>query len=527
MPSQTLPEQLPAEDSFPTECSFNPARQAFLNGCVNFSKGLLTVAVTVALTPFLVSHLGVTRFGVWSLLGLFITYVALIDFGISGATAKFIGELSRGEEDVQRMSRVFATAMASTATIACSAVILVSMLRHSLETQLARFGLFGEDAKLFLIGMVALYSVGVISNGLFYVLLGLHRLDVGNYIAASVLLVQGLGTVVVLRAGFGLLGLISLVAGSSALSIAAYFTAARKLVPGMRFHWRDFSFTTTKELISFGIFLQAYALVGVYYFYVGKAVVSLRLPLAAVASYEVALRLPILFRQGVITMLGPMMPAVSHLDARGKTQEIKSLLLKAMRYSLILGAPAFIGMAVFADPLIRLWVGPAFENSVVPLRILSIAFGLGVFPELVWFFLVGLGRQRLAIILSLVQVATGTLLSYVLADRWGLAGVALGALFTSLLGALLYAGLLVRERILSFSDLPVTLALRVIATASLAFMIVFGLLQKFRLTHWNFALAVFLASAAYFLCIVRGNVLENRERLFVRGFVPSYLHFLC
>jgi putative peptidoglycan lipid II flippase len=270
-----------------------------------------------------------------------------------------------------------------------------------------------------------------------------------------------------------------------------------------------------------------YALVGVYYFYAGKAVVGLRLPLAAVAAYEVALRLPILFRQGVITMLGPMMPAVARLDARGKAQEVKNLLLKALRYSLILGTPAFIGMAIFADPLIRLWVGPGFANSVVPLRILSIAFGLGVFPELVWFFLVGLGRQRLAIILSLVQVTTGTLLSYVLAGHWGLAGVALGALFTSLLGALLYAGLLVREKVLSFSDLPVTLALKVIAIAGVTFAIVFGLLQNFRLTHWNFALAVFLASVAYFVCIVRGNVLENRERLFVRGLVPSYLYFLC
>ena len=505
---------------------FDPARQAFLNGCVNFAKGFLNVGVTLALTPFLVSHLGPAGFGVWSLLGLFISYVMLIDLGISGATAKFMGELSPAE-DAERGSQVFTSAMALTGILVFGALLLGPLLRHSLESSLATFGLIGKDAKIFLIGAVALYAVGLVSNGLLYVLLGLQRLDVANYIAASVLLAQAAGTVGVLEAGFGLPGLIGLMVGTSALSIVAYFVAARKLAPGMRFRRKDLNFITAKKLMRFGIYLQAYALVSVYYFFVGKAVVSLRFPLAAVAAYEVALRLPLLFRQGVLTMLGPMMPAVAHLDARGGAQKVNALLVKALRYSLLLGTPVFIGVAIFAGPIIRLWVGPGFSGSVLPLRFLSIALGLSVFPDLVWYFLVGLGRQRVAMIFSLGVVIFGTFFSYVLAARWGLAGVALGVLLTSLLGALLYAVLLVREGILALSDLPISLGCEVIAIASAAYLTVFAFVRRFHPTYWNLALAIFLATVAYGLWLVKGGVLENKERLFLRRFVPSYLHFLC
>jgi O-antigen/teichoic acid export membrane protein len=526
MPAETLQEQLKVDYSPASSRYFDPARQAFLNGCVNFAKGLLSVAITLALTPFLVTHLGTSGFGIWSLLGLFITYVGLIDLGISGAAAKFIGELSAGQ-DVDQISRVFTSAMALIGILACSAFLLAFLLRSNLEAGLATFGLFGSDAKIFLIGAAGIYSVGLISNGLQYVLLGLHRLDVANYIAASVLLVQMIGTVVVLRAGFGLPGLVGLIVVTSVLSSIGFFAAAKRLAPGLRFEWKKSSFATGKKLMSFGMFLQVYALVGVYYFYVGKAVVSVRFSLAAVAAYEVALRLPILFRGGILTVLGPLMPAVSRLNACGGTEEVKSLLVKAIRYSLLLGAPIFVGVAVFAGPIIRLWVGPGFSNSVLPLRILSIALGLSVFPDLVWYFLVGLGRQRLAVVFSLAVVIMGTLLTYVLAARWELAGVALGVLSTSLLGVVFYAALLVREGVLSLSDLPVSLGYKAIATASASYLIFFALARRFHGSDWNSLLAMSLASAVYVLSLVKGGVLENNERLFLRRFVPSSLEFLC
>lgn len=523
---ETAVEQFPIGGSLAAKHKFDPVRQAFLNGCVNFAKGLLNVGVTLALTPFLVSHLGPAGFGVWSLLGLFLTYVMLIDLGISGAAAKFIGELSL-EEDAERMSRLFTSAMALMGILGCGALLLAPLLKHSLVSGLANFGLIGEDARIFLMGTAAFYSVGLLSNCLLYILLGLHRLDVANYVAASVLLIQAVGTVLVLDAGFGLPGLIGLMVGTSALSIVAYLVAARKLAPGMHFRWKDLSLETTKKLMSFGIYLQAYALVGVYYFYAGKAVVSLRFPLAAVAAYEVALRLPFLFRQGILTLLGPMMPAVAHLDARSGAQQIKGMLLKALRYSLLLGTPIFVCAAIFAGPIIRLWVGPAFSNSILPLRILSIALGLSVFPDLVWFFLVGLGRQRLAVIFSLGQVIFGAVASYALAALWGLAGVALGVLLTSLLGAFLFAALLVWERVLSFSDLPVLLGCRVLVIATAAYLIVFALARTFHATYGGLALAIFLASGAYAVWLAKGGVLEDKEKLLLRRFVPSYLYFLC
>jgi O-antigen/teichoic acid export membrane protein len=221
------------------------------------------------------------------------------------------------------------------------------------------------------------------------------------------------------------------------------------------------------------------------------------------------------------------MPAVSHLDARGGAVQVKNMMGHALRYCLILGAPAFLGVAVFAAPLIQLWVGHGFSSSILPFRILSIALGLSVFPDLIWFFLVGLGKQRLAVLVSFGEIIFGTSLSYFLSIRWGLAGVAFGILGTSILGALVFATILVREKVLARSDLPVLLAGKVIVAAGSVYASVLAFLERFPLTYWNFALAVFMASVAYLLWLVKGGVLESKERTFLRRFMPPYLYFLC
>ncbi len=526
MPVETLKQQLPAEGPLPGTKTFNPARQAVINGYVSLAKGLLTVVVMIALTPFLVTHLGPTDFGTWSLLGLFITYIQLVDLGTSGAVAKYIGELSP-QTQASQINTLFTSFMILIGIFACGAIAIALLLHDRIEKGLGAIGLFGPEARLFLVALTALYSVGLISNGLAYVLLGLHRFDVANYVAVSVLLAQSVGTVVVLKAGLGLQGLVILVVATSALSIAAYFTAAKLLLHQLRFDWTDFAFSALRKILGLGIQLQAYALVGVFYFYAGKAVVSLKFPLAAVAAFEVALRIPVLLRHGILFVLGPLMPAISHLGTHGSALQVKTIMIKALRYSVILGIPAFVAVAAVAGPIIRLWVGPGFSASILPLRILSLALGLSLFPDLVWFFLVGLGRQRLAIIFSIGEVLFGIAVSYLLAGWWGLPGVAWGIFATSALGTLAFSFILIHKNILSRPDLPVFLGFKVALVSGVDFAAVIVLLQYFGQTYSNFAIAVAIASAAYLLWLTKGGVLENSERDLLRRFVPRYLSFLC
>ena len=525
MPIETLEQRLPPKGLAGTK-ALDPARQAVINGYVSLAKGLLTVVVMIALTPFLIVHLGPAGFGIWSLLGLFISYIQLVDLGTSGAVAKFMGELSPPTQ-TRQINILFTSYMILIGIFACGAIGIAVLLRYRIEAGLGAMGLFGPEAKLFLIALTALYSVGLVSNGLAYVLLGLHRFDVANYVAVSVLLAQSLGTLAVLKAGLGLRGLTCLVVATSALSIGAYFIAARCLVPELHFCVRNFEFSQLKRLLRLGIQLQAYALVGVYYFYAGKAVVSLKFPLAAVAAFEVALRLPVLFRQGILFVLGPLMPAISHLDSRGDTSQVKKVLLQVLRYSVILGLPAFVGLAVFAEPIIRLWVGASFFDSILPLRILSLALGLSVFPDLIWIFLVGLGKQRFAVMFALAEVAFGSALSYVLAGRWGLPGVALGALGTAILGAAAFAIVLIQEKILARAELPVILSFKIIAIAGVVSGGALACLRQFDLNYWSFALAIIVAGAAYLIWIVKVGILEDTERAALRRFVPQYLYFLC
>src|SRR5947208_13111741 len=61
--------------------------------------------LTLLLTPYILSHLGVRDFGTWVLLSIFISPYFLLDFGLGSSFVKYISEYYT-YEDYDRINRV-------------------------------------------------------------------------------------------------------------------------------------------------------------------------------------------------------------------------------------------------------------------------------------------------------------------------------------------------------------------------------------------------------------------------------------
>src|SRR5690348_1672788 len=114
------------------------------NTLANGAGQLLSVVISLIMTPFLISGLGVEAYGVFTLsltLTFFGGYAALADLGVEGAAVRYIAE-ARSDDDVEAVNRTVSTAAAFFSAIALVATPILVLLSSELADA------FGVSADL-------------------------------------------------------------------------------------------------------------------------------------------------------------------------------------------------------------------------------------------------------------------------------------------------------------------------------------------------------------------------------------------
>ena len=129
------------------------------------------------------------------------------------------------------------------------------------------------------------------------------------------------------------------------------------------------------------------------------------------------------------SIFGPILPAVSSLQAGSTPSQIGGLVIRMTRYCTLLlcllGPPILFG----AYPLLSLWVGHNYAiRSALYLEILVLG---NIVRQLTYpyaLIVVATGRQHLATISAVAEAMVNIIVSVVLVKRIGAPGVAIGTL---------------------------------------------------------------------------------------------------
>ena len=85
------------------------------------------LVVSFLMTPLIVHSLGDRMYGVWTLVGIFMGYYGLLDFGLSSAASRFISQ-SLGRNDYDEMSRVATTACTLFSMVGAAALLITILI---------------------------------------------------------------------------------------------------------------------------------------------------------------------------------------------------------------------------------------------------------------------------------------------------------------------------------------------------------------------------------------------------------------
>jgi len=382
------------------------------------------LAVAVFAIPMLIGGLGVERFAVLTIGWVIMGYFAMFDFGMGQATTRFVAAaIARG--DTQGLPTIVWSSFAAHIAIGLFGsglfAVLVPWLSGGALDMHVELRPEVRSAFYALAASIPLVLGGSCLRG---VLEGVRRFDLVNKVKIPAGIVNYVGPIIVLQFTTHLLYVIGVIVLSRGVVLASYFFLCVRSVPQLRSRFRVEP-GVLSPLLSFGGWVAVSSLTlplitSLDRFIIGS-VVSMTSVAYYATPYEVVTKLWILSG----SLLSALFPVFTALSVN-RGEELRPLGARALRYLLVMAAPAVAILFTFSNDLLTIWIDPDFaRHGSAVARWLAAGVLVSVLAQVPFTILQGWGRADVPAKLQLIQLPVYALAAYYFARTAGIIGVAI------------------------------------------------------------------------------------------------------
>lgn len=392
-----------------------------------------TTLMYLLMTPYILHHVGVARFGIWVLGGVIAKSLSMLDLCIGSSCIKFISEY-RTKDDFDKLTRVVNTGFGFYLVFAGIVTFpLIFAIDYLVVLFRVPVALHAEAAFVFLL---ALLFFGT-SNALrIYTTIcdGLQRMDLTNTIGIATTLIWIAGTIVSLECGYGLYGLSISQFVSYIVYIVIIIGIIPRLLPQLRVNPFTFDTTMFRRIFKFGLQVQIDRIAELVNTQMDKLLISYFLGVSPVSFYEIASKITLFIRSLPTVIASALLPATSEISSQRNEASLYNVYLQTSRCLALFAVPMVIFVATAAPWVIRAWMGTGYEQAVPVLRWLGVACLASVLAVVIRSMTQGVNRPDLLVRQALLQAPLNIGASVVLIFIFGYVGAAMGNAVAAIVG---------------------------------------------------------------------------------------------
>lgn len=389
------------------------------NSLTAIGQVIIVGVVYLVLYRYLLVTLGIELLGVWSLIIASTSLALIANFGISTSIIKFIATYHTREDFESLKKLIFTASVFIICTYSIiSVVILVAgtyVLPHFIEAKYLPIAL--EILPFSLISLVINALGGVISSCLD----GIQKNYIKSYIVSfTSLLLFALS--VILTPQFGLKGLIfaQIIQAVVVLICSAYFLS--KYIKGIFTLQWNWSKPLFKEIINYGLKMQALSFMQMSFEPITKALLSKFGGLAMVGYYEMASRLVTQLRGLIVSANQVIIPVVAEAK-EANTNYIKELYFKTFSIVLLFDIVLITGIIITSPIISFLWIGEIVPFFLFAVVLNSIVAFINICSNPAYFSYLGEGKLNWLIYSYVAITFLNPVLGYILGIKLGGYGV--------------------------------------------------------------------------------------------------------
>lgn len=485
---------------------------------ISYVSVFLSIAITFFYTPWMIRQIGMSDYGLYSLVITFIAYFVM-DFGMSGTVTRFIAKY-RAEGNEQKVGNLLG--LIFKAYIVIDAVIFFVLLVIGFFLAGIFQGLTHDEVEK----LKVLYMIAAFFSVLTFVFKPMHGAMMAyEYFVETKLIdmVQKVGTVlfivVALLLGMGVYALV-LINGAVALatSLVLYFVFHKKSKLNVNFHYKDKD--EMKALLGFSVWVFLISMAQRFRLTFMPSLLGMLANSAEISLFSLGMSI-----EGMVWVLssalnGLFLPKVSRLSHQGDAKAITDLMIRVGRIQFYIISLIFFGFVILGQDFLYLWVGEKFHNTYFVVLLLIgtniVSLTQNVASDLVY------AENKVRYTATLTFTASGLALlgSVLLAPSMGAVGCALSFFFAMSVNLIQLNFFYKRKLELDISRFFRNCHLQLMPAICVVSALFWGLKQHVTTFSW-LALIVFGAVYTLVVMLVDYFILFNKEE---KNYVLSLIH---
>ncbi len=403
---------------------------------ISYISILLNIIISLVYTPWMIHKIGVSDFGLYNLVGAFLSYF-LLDFGLSGTITRFIAKY-RAEGNEEKVANMLG--LTAKVYLAFDTVIFIVLFVLYFFISDIFGGLTPEEIER----LKVLYCI----SGVFSILSFLFKPVNGAMMAYEFFVENKLLDLVVRVGTVALIAIVLLLNGNVyhlvfitgfigfLVAVIRYILFISKTK--IKINWKYFEKGELIALFSFSIWVLVVQLSQIFRLNLIPTILGIFSNSTEIALFSLGRNLEGYLYTISAALNGLFLPMVSRLVQSGDRQGIMNLMVKVGRIQLFIVLLIFSGFCIFGNAFINLWVGESFHDSyfvfifLVFVNILSLTLHIGM--DLIY----AENKIKHTAIRVFISSLIGLVLSVIVAPKYGAVGCAAATGFALVLTQTLY-----------------------------------------------------------------------------------------
>ncbi|HZY71718.1 MAG TPA: oligosaccharide flippase family protein [Edaphobacter sp.] len=396
------------------------------NVIMNWIAMAVGMVVPFFLTPFVLRHLGVTAYGIWILAVSTVSYLNLLDMGLRSAVIRFVSK-AEAQGKLEDATSAIGAALWVRVLISCGVAVLSIVLALAFPHLFHIPGDLRHAAQITVL-MCALGVAFTLVSGVFgAVLAATNRFDILSAISALQTVARAGGVVLILLSGRGLVSLAYWEVTIALLSGIATCGMALKTFPPCRVRIAKPDMAVLKLIWNYSLTTFIFIIAVQIIMNTDNMVVGAFVSVGMVAFYSIGGSLMSYSWQVVSAVSTTFTPLASGLEASGKMDDLRRLLLRGTQATLGIAMPISVALALRGKTFITLWMGPQYsEISGTVLQILIISQFFGIANGTAGSIMMAIDKHKPVAMWAVVEAILNLSLSIILVKIIGIYGVAWG-----------------------------------------------------------------------------------------------------
>ena len=403
------------------------SKQRKLGAVLSYVSIVVNTLVQLLYTPFLVSKLGQSEYGLYSLVSSIIGYLTVLDLGFGNAivvhTSRYraVGE-SEKEKTLHGMFKLVYLCIGVIAAVigvivALNAEVLFGGSMTSEDVGKMKVMLTILSLNLFLTFAFSIYSSIITASESFVFQ---KILSIAGTIAKPLLMIP------VLFMGYKSVALCVVITVVNVIILISNYVFCKKKL-GVTVKYRGFDKKLMKIVFGYSFFIFLTQLVDQVNWHVDQFILGMVSGTIAVSIYAAAAQINTMFINLSTAISGVMLPKVSKMVAKkASSDELTDEMIKVGRMQFYVVFLAVSGFALVGQEFIRLWLGEGFRDSYVVTLLLIVPVTFPLVQNLGISIMQAMNKYRFKAITTSIMAGFNIVLSIFLAREYGAIGAALG-----------------------------------------------------------------------------------------------------